>query len=114
MAALDAALVKPVNRNEIRYPVSRFRHEFSPASYGPTLDNAVLLHHGNINRNARSSGEREREGKGEQENEVLWPGVRNQFRIYHRLKRARHSKTGKRSRPRVYYAAKEAGKQRRG
>lgn len=61
MAALDAALVKPVNRNEIRYPVSRFRHEFSPASYGPTLDNAVLLHHGNINRNARSSGERERE-----------------------------------------------------
>lgn len=31
---------------------------------------------------------------GEQENEVLWPGVRNQFHVYTTsLKRARHSKT---------------------
>lgn len=39
LAALDAALVKPVDRNEIRYPVF----------YGP-VDNAVPLHRENINR----------------------------------------------------------------
>lgn len=33
---------------------------------------------------------------GEQENEVLWPGVRNQFHVYTTsLKRAHYSKTGK-------------------
>lgn len=39
LAVLDAALVKPVDRNEIRYPVF----------YGP-VDNAVPLHRENINR----------------------------------------------------------------